>query len=1730
MEGEVLPSPSNVNKSLLDQSEESDTVLPSLSKETAMSGKRTKIRGGHKAYVNKLLTQVVQLLEDKESFDEMNFQTLRECLKRKSKIIADLDNIILEELEDDEKIADEIEESDEFQNRIRLHILQIDQRIGTETKNAIVSSESKDEKFRAKRKTEAYVKLPKLDIAKFYGDPKDYTRFQESFDIAIGNNEDLSDVQKLNYLKGFLASEAEKAIRGLPLTNANYTNARQILEERFGSRQMIIESHMKSLLKLTAVNSIADTKGIRALYDQIESNLRSLEAIDIDKEMYGCLLIPLLKEKLPKELNLIVSRCFDSNYETWNIGDMLEALRKEIEARERCEMPANKKPGETQRRNTTESFHTRNKNKKSKDKGKSEIKRVCVFCGQDHFSDKCTVVTNIEARKAIVRDEGRCYKCLRKNHKIEECRDRKNCFRCNGKHHTSICEPRNENENENEENSGGGTPITQASLSHLKKDKVILLESASAFIHNPKESDKQIGCKVLFDNGSQRTYITTRSKNKLKLKSIDKENLEIHTFGGYKHSSNEHDVVKLTLSGRDSDIRIPLEAVVVENISSEREPQPINDVAKQYSHLKNLKLADGWLNENNETSFELLIGLDYYWKVMTGDVIRGEEGPVALASRIGYILSGPSKGNFKGHKNEKITSNQLTFSFRIQSEQKENRLEDAISKFWSVESLGVEEPQTIMELTQGTIKHNGERYEVSLPWRENHPVLSDNYFQSKVRLNSLLKKLQKDPEMMKNYKEVIDDQIEKGIVEKVDTKETPGVGKTFYLPHHVVVRSDKATTKHRVVFDGSSKTNGISLNDCLHTGPALHTDLFAVLVRFRTRKIAIVSDIEKAFLNVGIDSTDRDVLRFLWYDKIESEKRELRMYRFTRVCFGINSSMFLLGVVIKNHLDIHRDSDEKLVEKIENSLYVDDVNAGVDNVKEGEKFYKDSKQLFKGAGLNLRKWVSNSAELQEVIDDYEETMNKEKEEGKKKSADETANETKETKVLGIPWNVRNDELKFNLRELVAGKKVETVTKRDVLSITASIYDPLGFLSPCVVILKVLFQRLCQEKSDWDDILSGELKNDWDRWCRSAAIAGEVKISRYYFRCPGEIKSVELVGFSDASEKAYAAVVYARAEIEGEDEYQTSLIGSKTRVAPIKTQTMPRLELLGALILARLIRRICETISSEYSINEVTCCTDSAIAFSWVQHSDLEYKKFVQGKVVEIRKKTELKQWKHVPGKENIADLPTRGCLPDELAENQQWLEGPDWLKKPKDEWPLKSWPLETKEHKEEIESELKKNKPEVKECVMMTMSNQRNIEDTISPKSYGCIKKLIRVTAWILRFIERMKQRIKESEKDKDKENEKDEREELDNAELERARKKWIKHAQSEIAESKNFKQMQVSLAIYKDDDDLLRCGGRLQRSKLPKTAINPLILPNKHRITELLIEEAHEAVFHNGVKETLTEVRSRYWIVKGRQAVNRSRRRCLLCKRMEGVCFGQPGSAPLPRSRVVGDRAFRTTGIDYCGPVYIKISEKSDSEKAYIALMTCATSRMLHLELTPDLGADALIRCLKRFTSRRGKPTQFISDNAKTFKSKKLKGYIANFATYVTRWKYNLAKAPWWDGLYERMVRSVKRCLKKMLRFSLLTYEELITVLAEVEAVISSRPLTYVSEGDIDEPLTLSHFCYVRRLLSPDIEDQEENLEPTRKDLISKTLDAFWKRWISEYLLDLRSVHKQQRQSGLRT
>ena len=306
----------------------------------------------------------------------------------------------------------------------------------------------------------------------------------------------------------------------------------------------------------------------------------------------------------------------------------------------------------------------------------------------------------------------------------------------------------------------------------------------------------------------------------------------------------------------------------------------------------------------------------------------------------------------------------------------------------------------------------------------------------------------------------------------------------------------------------------------------------------------------------------------------------------------------------------------------------------------------------------------------------------------------------------------------------------------------------------------------------------------------------------------------------------------------------------------------------------------------------------------------------------------------------------------------------------------------------------------------------------------------------------------------------------------------------------------------------------------------------------------------HNGVKETLCSLREKYWIARGRQVVKREIHMCNVCRKLEGKPYASPDHAPLPDFRVSEEYPFSHTGVDFAGPIYVKTSVRKETEvtKSYIALYTCASTRAVHLELVPNLTADGFIRSFRRFTSRQGVPKLMVSDNAKTFKSaenklsalfdfKEVQDY---FLAKRIQWKYNLEEAPWWGGFWERMVKSTKRCLKKVLKNARLSYNELTTILIEVEAVLNSRPLAYVEAEGIEEALTPSHLLLGRRihtLPDPIISTTPVSNADTlmrRFRYLTKLSSHFWNRWRREYLLSLREHHKGipnvQRESVIKT
>ena len=339
------------------------------------------------------------------------------------------------------------------------------------------------------------------------------------------------------------------------------------------------------------------------------------------------------------------------------------------------------------------------------------------------------------------------------------------------------------------------------------------------------------------------------------------------------------------------------------------------------------------------------------------------------------------------------------------------------------------------------------------------------------------------------------------------------------------------------------------------------------------------------------------------------------------------------------------------------------------------------------------------------------------------------------------------------------------------------------------------------------------------------------------------------------------------------------------------------------------------------------------------------------------------------------------------------------------------------------------------------------------------------------------------------------------------------------------------------EEEGILRCRGRFPESDLDVETKHPILLPKEGKLTEMIIINSHDKVHHSGVRATLAELRSRFWVPKGRQRVKRELSKCTVCKKLEGKPYNAPKEADLPRFRVRETEPFEKTGVDFAGPLHVK-NATNGTDKVYIALFSCCVTRALHLDLVKDLSATEFLRCLRRFSARRGTPALIVSDNAKTFKAtaralkklfncETLQGYLGENRI---EWKFNLERAPWWGGFFERMVQSVKRCLRKVLGNARLTFDELLTTLVEVEGTLNSRPLTYVYDEVGSEPLTPSHLMVGRRLMSmPDGEvgdDSDGEYCNKRFQYLTKKKQHFWNRWRREYLVDLREHHKGKQES----
>jgi hypothetical protein len=1251
----------------------------------------------------------------------------------------------------------------------------------------------------------------------------------------------------------------------------------------------------------------------------------------------------------------------------------------------------------------------------------------------------------------------------------------------------------------------------------------------------------------VLDSGSNRTYITEDLAKLLEFDMHHRRSVSVAAFGAKRSISVQSAQVELRINLKDHKSTNVVANTWPLLTTCRISPDNLPESTKRLVESMKFAMADDFSSDGPP---DVLIGSDYFWDFISGERIKTDDGIYLIPSKLGMLLG----GRFKGHSDDTedwpslfcLTERSSVSTFEtclslISSECRAKQSYPDVDEFWSLESMGIRDSPTendddiALNQFNKTVYFENGRYHVSWPWKDNSASLPVNYQLALGRLKSLAKRLKESSDsLLGEYEKVIKTQSELGIIEKVPAEEFwKTENMVHYLPHHPVVRVGHATTKVRIVYDASAKCrkDASSLNECLFRGPVILPDLCSVIIRFRLNEIALIADIEKAFLQLSLKPSERDVTRFLWFEDTKKlDINNTEVYRFARVPFGIVSSPFLLGATIQHHLKRVGTGTAELISK---NTYVDNVITGASSISEALQFYHNAKKIFADASMNLREWGSNSKTLVDHIPEKDRAS------------------SGPTKVLGLKWDNEVDTLQL---QASWANQVDSCTKREVLQAIASIYDPLGFFQPCTLKAKCFLREIWKNNSGWDEKIDESLREKWKVIHADIAPIFDVKIPRYInsgFSCPGT--EVTLAVFSDASSDAYAVSVYLRSRVDDStDQWESNLVFAKSRLAPKQVTKMdislPRLELLGLTIGAKAADFVRSSLQHPSPV-KVFMFSDSTCVLGWLR-TEKPLQTFVKNRITKIRA-LENAEFRHVRTNDNVADLSTRGVPGCDIAASKFWWNGPVWLQHNESEWPTKSV-VEAISDADLVKiNEEISNKPVYHTFVAGESLPEPRVDSYpfgIDPKKFSSFRKLVRISAWCMKFIkrriwDRLSAKTRESHANLDRIfNDITSECHVTAAEVKESKLIWVKYTQrSNLADV--FSALQSNrqhplirqLNIEIDNFGILRCVGRLKFADLSTEAIQPILLPKSDYITGLVIKETHERLFHSGVSHTLSQLRREYWVPQGRNAVRKIINRCLLCRRNKGPPFALPKMPPWPRERVSRSKAFQFCGVDYFGPV--NVSTGVATSKMWVCLFTCLAVRAVHLEYVVDCTATSFINCLSRFISRRGAPEQIISDNApqfklasnlfqrtwlKTIRDETVQSYISDKGI---RWKFITELAPWQGGFYERLVGIVKAAFKSVVGRKLLKLDDFITLMTEVESVVNSRPITYVF-SDINSGFALRPMDFLT-----DLTTGTPAIDPTTrpeggdagKDLVrfwkskQRRLDLMWKQWHDDYLLSLR-------------
>ena len=869
-------------------------------------------------------------------------------------------------------------------------------KVETETHRKKLELLSKTEVNTEVKTRHSDVKLPKLSLVTFSGDILEWPSFWDAFSSTIHNNNSVSNIDKFKYLLSALTDEAKDLLNGFSITESQYEPAVNLLKERFDDKEFIIHQHYSRLTTLKQCSNI--TSQLRKTINFVETQLRALTSMGENIE--NNYLVNLVKSKFPMEFNLKLE---EGRSEIWKLSLLRTAINKLIIAREKSEFVRKEFHHENYMDEmpfTGEGLFTSqngNRNNGSTNGGGKQFQAWCAFCDLKHWSDECQSFKTIEERK--LQAKGRCFICLSKKHLFRQCLSQKACFYCKQKsnHHSALCPTRfgGESEHENNNNETIPTLITSSGcasskINTLTTDYDVLMKTAKVYIVNTVTGKGKMAM-ALFDSGAKKSYITKDVAEVLGLVSGPANLVRLNTFGTTATSDIYTRKTCFNIQQLDGS-SLKIVANICDNITGNIVRERVD--LEKYKHTwKNLKLANNDIVRNTSMNadnkicnmkIDILIGNDFYDDIIGTERIQIKNGLYLINSTLGWIFSG------------RVENRRVEEDYALFVEESDGRMENSL---WDLEAIGVTDDdgsneKIMMENFSKSITKVKNRYQVSWLWKDSRYELPTNYGLSRTRLKSLV--AGNDLDLLKRYDDTMKNYISRNIIEKAEVSKeylSQSSVVVHYLPHHPVSKKDDPT-KLRIVFEGNAKNHPSkkSLNECLFRGDNLVGNLCGMLLRFRLHLIGIIADIEQAYVQLALNPTDRDVVRFLWVKNINLPFSEdnIQEYRFCRVIWGIICAAFLLAYTIIHHLSLyHHDT---ITRTIERDLYVDNLVTGEVSTAEALKFYRKTKVIFNDASMNMRKWISNDKDVMCQIDEDD------------KCKDEVV------KLLGMFWVVENDEL------------------------------------------------------------------------------------------------------------------------------------------------------------------------------------------------------------------------------------------------------------------------------------------------------------------------------------------------------------------------------------------------------------------------------------------------------------------------------------------------------------------------------------------------------------------------------------------------------------------------------------------------------------------------------------------------------------------------------------------------